>query len=267
MNNILTFIIPVRHPDNARNWAHLKKNLSETIRSISLQDNENWKVVIVANHGADLPPLPSRVDVKWVDFPPNKLHEQNGAKMEQFYEAIRIDKGRRVLAGMLHAGEMGHVMIVDDDDFVSRRLTSFVAKNQGKNGWYIRNGYVWEDGSILLYLYSDFSKFCGSSYIIRSDLYQLPQKFEDASDTYIRRMLGSHIFIHEYLDSSGTPLKPLPFTGAVYRVGHVGAHSKSTGVISQFFLKKFLLRRPFEFCRRLLRLRLLTKSVREEFFT
>ena len=266
MPNVLTFIIPVRHQANARDWVLVKKHLADTVGSISRQDHDGWKGIIVANHGADLPPLPGGFEVKHVDFPPNPLHEQGSDDKETFYEAVRQDKGRRILAGMLHAGEMGHVMIVDDDDFVSRRLTSFVAQNRERNGWYIRDGYVWGEGDKWLYLYSGFSEFCGSSHIIRCDCYDLPKDIEMVSDTYLRRMLGSHIFIRKYLEGSGQKLEPLPFPGAVYRVGHAVAHSRSQGVLQQFFLKKAVVKRPSELCRRLSRLRFMTKAIREEFF-
>jgi hypothetical protein len=265
MKNILTFVIPVRHQDNARDWQRLKKNLSETITSISRQDMDGWKAVIVANHEADLPNLPKGFEVKRVDFPPNPLHEQGDADKEQFYEAVRLDKGRRILAGMLHTGEMGHVMVVDDDDFVSRRLTSFVAANANANGWYIRDGYVWSDGGRILYQFTDFSRLCGTSHIVRADLYQLPSSFEAANDVYIKRMLGSHIFLHDHLTETGTPLAPLPFIGAIYRTGHVGAHSKSSSILRQYFLRKHLLKSPIEAYQRLLRLQVKTQQIDSEF--
>ena len=49
--------------------------------------------------------------------------------------------------------------MVDDDDVVSCRLTSFLAGHLGDNGWYVRDGYIWGDGGKLLYKYADFSKF------------------------------------------------------------------------------------------------------------
>jgi hypothetical protein len=239
--------------------------MAATVRSVASQTNDNWKAVIVANHGADLPELPERFDVKWVGFPYEPLPDEGKVGKEAVYDAVRRDKGRRVLAGMLHAGKVGHFMVVDYDDFVSSRLTSFIAENPSANGWYIKDGYVWSSGGKLLYLYSDFSRFCGTSHIIRADLYKLPETFEAASDEYIRRMLGSHIFIHDHLDQSGTPLASLPFVGAMYRVGHADAGSKSNGVIIHFFLKRWLLKKPLELARRLLRLRYLTRGVRMEF--
>ncbi len=266
MQRVLTFIIPVRHQDNAKDWNNVRSNLAETIRSISAQQSKDWNAVIVANHGADLPALPDAFDVKRVDFPPNQFYERGAAAMEQYIEAVRIDKGRRILAGMLHAGKMGHVMLVDDDDFVSNKLVSFVAENRDKAGWYLPQGYGWTDGGKMLYLSPDFHTHCGTSHIVRSDLYNLPKTFNEASDAYVQQMLGSHRLIDEHLSRGGNPLAPLPFPGAIYRIGHAGNHSKSGGIFSKFFLKRALLKQPTDLVLYCSRLRFLNKSLREEFF-
>ncbi len=124
-NPHITFIIPIRHQLNAKNWSELRANLTQTVKSIANQDFDGWRAIIVANHGADLPPLPPGFTVERVDFPPNRLHEQGNADKQSFYDAFRIDKGRRVLAGMLRAKPSDYFMIVDDDDFVSNRLSRF----------------------------------------------------------------------------------------------------------------------------------------------
>jgi hypothetical protein len=262
----LTFIIPVRHQDNAKDWPRLKSNLAQTLRSLSGQTCSDWRAIVVANHGADLPSLPPQVEVKWVDFPPNQLHEQGEAGREAFYDACRINKGERVLAGMLHARAMRYAMVVDDDDCVSSRLAEFVAAQPDVPGWYVQDGYLWEDGSRYLYRYSGFSKLCGTSHIVRADLFALPASLEQADTDYIRTMMGSHIFIDSYLRERGTPLAPLPFDGAVYRVGHPGAHSKSQGVFTQYFMHRWLLRSPGELARRLARLKYLSRGLRREYF-
>lgn len=267
MKNIITFIIPVRHQENAVKWHAVKKHLSDTIKSISNQDSKGWRAIIVANYGADLPDIPLGFEIKRVNFPPNKKFKKDSAPLEDVYNAVRSDKGRRVLAGMLHAGPMGHVMIVDDDDFISRKLTSFIARNQNSNGYYIKNGYIWGDGGNWLFHYDDnFSKLCGTSHIIRADLYELPTSLESASDEYIRTMLGSHIFIQDYLKKNNTPLILLPFIGAVYRVGQAENHSQSNDMLSEYFLKKWLWRRPFRQLKRLMRLKKLSKKIIDEFF-
>ena len=264
--SVLTFVIPLRHPQNSADWPALKQRLAQTIRSIAAQDDVRWRAIIVANEGSDLPALPKHFAVKQVDFPPNPMFERADNDLEAFREACRLDKGRRVLAGILEADKSGHVMVVDDDDFVSRRLTSFVAKYPGKNGWYVESGYLWGDGGRLIYEYADFSRFCGTSHIVRADLYELPASVEAADPAHIRKMFGSHIFIREDLAARGQALEPLPFAGAVYRIGHAGAHSKSAGLIRQVFFKRELLKNPLKLVGRLSRLRLLRATVRRQFW-
>ena len=264
--SVLTFVIPLRHPQNSPDWPALKRRLADTMRSIAGQDDVRWRAIIVANEGSDLPSLPDNFKVKYVDFPPNPMIEQKDNDVEAFRDCFRMDKGRRVLAGLLEAGKTEYVMVVDDDDFVSCRLTSFVAAYLGENGWYVRNGYIWGDGGSLIYEYADFSKYCGTSHIIRTDLYELPASLEAADPDYIRKILGSHIFIREYLEERSKPLEPLPFVGAIYRVGHAGAHSKSGGLIKQVFFKRELLKNPLKLVGRLARMRLLGADVRRHFW-
>jgi hypothetical protein len=244
----------------------VRRNLSQTLKSVSAQTHDGWRCVVVANAGADLPTPPANVEFNLVDFSPNPIFEQGRHSRDEYYDAVRWDKGRRVLAGMLQMRESRYFMVVDDDDLVSRNLTRFVAHHLGANGWYVRDGYVWRDGGTMLYRHPDFCNFCGSSLIIRSDLFELPLSIECADPHQVRRMLGSHVFIKRQLADRGVPLEPLPFPGAVYRVGHMGAHSRSRGLLRTFFLRPELLRRPSELPRRISRLRLLTQSVRGEFW-
>jgi hypothetical protein len=263
---ILTFVIPLRHPQNARDWPALKLSLAQTVRSISGQDDVRWRAIIVANAGSDLPPLPDKFAVKHVDFPPNPMFERGDNDREAFLDSCRVDKGRRVLAGILEADRNGYVMVVDDDDFVSCRLTGFAASRAGDNGWYVQNGYIWGDGGRLIYEYPDFWKFCGTSHIVRTALYDLPACVEAADPDYVRRIFGSHVYVRDHLAELGVPLEPLPFLGAVYRMGHANAHSRSGGLIRQVFYKRELLRNPFQLAGRLSRLRLLNAAVRRQFW-
>jgi hypothetical protein len=263
---LLTFVIPLRHPQNSPDWGALKQRLGETIRSIAAQDDPRWRAIIVANAGADLPELPRRFQWKPVDFPPNPMFERGDNELEAFRDACRLDKGRRVLAGILAAGTTGYVMVVDDDDLVSRRLTGFVAENRGKSGWYVERGYLWGDGGKLLYQYADFSTFCGTSHIVRADLYDVSPGRPLPDSALVRTLFGSHIFIREYLAARGRSLEPLPFLGAVYRIGHAGAHSKSPGLLRQVFFKRELLRHPLQSVQRLSGLRLLGPGIRRQFW-
>lgn len=266
MNTIITFIIPVRHPANSSDWNRLKVNLAQTIASISAQKNSNWRAIIVANHEADLPAIPDGFEIIRVDFPPNSIYEYQGGDKEVFYDAVRLDKGRRILMGMLHIRNTAFYMVVDDDDFVSNKIVDFVSTRINSNGWKIDKGYIWGDGGKLLFQHNDFANFCGTSLIIRSDLYQLPESFNIATTDYIKTILGSHIKIGKILASENHQLESLPFRGAIYRVGHAGAHSKSPKIMKMYFFNRYFLFRPFNLFKSIFKLRYLSKPIVKEFF-
>ena len=262
----LTFLIPVRHPDNSPDWSRLKANLAQTVGSIAAQTSGDWRGIIIANAGADLPPLPQGFSVEWVDFPPNSRHDKIGGATEDFLDAFRIDKGRRVLKGMLRARDSRFFMIVDDDDFVSARIAQFVADHSGANGWTVDLGYVWDDGGRILYQHHRLNHVCGSSLIIRSDLYGLPESFEAATPEFIRTMLGSHRRIGAILAERGTPLASLPFPGSIYRVAHGGSHSRTPSILKQYVFSRELISKPHLLVRNLARLRFVDTTVKREFF-
>ena len=259
----VTFVIPVRHHANTPNWEILLDRLRQTAASIAGQSSACWRCVVVASTGSRIPQLPDRFELVRVDLPANA--EYASADKQIFYDAVQLDKGRRVLAGMLAAGRSQHFMIVDDDDFVHRDLARFVLENAGETGWAIRSGYVWTEGGRLLFLHPRFSTVCGTCHIIRSDLYGLPENAEAADENYIRTMLGGHRKIEKLLAERGTPLAPLPFPGAVYRTGHSGSHSRSKGVLRGFVLKRRALTPPRAMFRTFRRLRLLTPKLASEF--
>lgn len=261
----LTFIIPVRHPDSSNRWDVLIKNLKETIQSISAQTSHRWKCVVVANSGAELPNLPEKFEVCFVNFPPNKLYTKGIADQGAFQEAVKFDKGKRILSGILHAKSKNYLMFVDDDDFIHRDLTKFVCKNKGENGWYIPKGMLWKDGSNLLMNFSRFNMYCGTSHIVRSDLLDLDKNEEDIDIEYIKRMLGSHIHLKSELDKNQTPLKALPFRGAIYRIGHSDTHSKNN-IFDYYFSMNQVLKHPLSSSRHLFALRLKTKKIKANYF-
>ncbi|KQM31029.1 galactosyl transferase [Rhizobium sp. Leaf68] len=263
---LLTFIIPVRHQNNARDWSHLKANLTLTIASIANQTHSNWRGIIVANEGADLPPLPENFSVTWVTFPPNDIHDRGNATEADFLDAFRFDKGRRVLSGMLSALDSRFFMIVDDDDFVSARIVEFVSEHPNENGWVVQQGFVWNDGGKLLLCHNDFNSACGTSLIVRSSVYGLPSTVGEADVEWMKDILGSHRRVPPMLSAKGYSLQKLPFRGAVYRVANKGSHSGARGIVRAYLLNTSTLRRPWKVLRHLANLRLLSAEHRKEFF-
>lgn len=263
---LLTFIVPIRHPQNARDWGALCARLQQTLASIANQSHPGWSCVVVANEGAALPPLPPGVSTRRVSFPPNDMHELDKGPREAVYEAFRLDKGRRVLAGMMAAPDSRFFMVVDDDDLVSNAIAAHVARHPEANGWHVDQGFLWNDGGSWFLRIRRFDGLCGSSLIIRRDLYGLPEREDDAPVDWIRSMLGSHIKIKPILAERGTPLAPLPFAGAVYRVGSADSHSQAPGILRMRFFNRGVLRDPRRLPANLLRLRPISPALRREFF-
>jgi len=148
-------------------------------------------------------------------------------------DAVRFDKGCKYTIGLLHARKLNptHVMFFDCDDFISDRIAGFVRQNPDANGWFVKDGYRYNALSRKCYLMNgNFHQICGTSHIIKSSLYDIPADLPLNADQerilnslgkeYLYKIMGSHRFIADHLRQKGTPLRPLPFPGAIYHVAH-----------------------------------------------
>lgn len=258
----LVFVIPVRHQDAVADWPNTMREMSQTLASIAAQTVAAWECILVANEGADLPDLPAGCRAIYVDLPVPDLPDRT-TRLEDYYDAIRADKGMRLYAGLRDVAPDSHVMVVDYDDFVSRRLAELVVANRAAPGWNIEQGYVWSGGS-WCYLKSDFHQMCGTSHIIRRDLFGVLERGGQPDLAAIKRRVGSHIFIHHDLAAEGRPLSALPFPGALYRIGNSDSAS-GTGTLFHAMTPLHDFRNPLRSGRRLLRYRRVGPALRREF--
>lgn len=261
----LTFIIPIRHPDNLRDRNMQIEILKKTFRSYTAQSSDSWRAVIVANPGTPLPELPEGFDVAWVDFEANPQHE---LKKHDFREALHFflfDKGRRVWAGIKAFPESRYFMVMDDDDLISRDLTEYVKNNTGPNGWFIEKGYGIDPDGALAMSIDRFHKTSGSSHIVRADLYPLPDAEDESFKDYVMTWLGAHGGITELFEDMGKPLDPLPFHGAVYMVNNPNSHSNSNSMLRQYVINKDTLFRPWTIFKKASKLRRVNREFRDEF--
>jgi hypothetical protein len=260
----LNFIVPVRHPESVTDWGVVQSQLIETVRSISSQDHHDWVCHVVANVGASLPELPPAVVVHRVDLPLPQMPDRH-RETEAFYDAVRNDKGLRILPAIEAVADEDFSMVVDFDDFVSRQLAGMVAASPTANGWYVRKGYRYSGGN-LVFRESSLDTICGSTLIIRRGLLGPFRTGDGEIDiSKVKRHLGSHIFIKPDLKAAGTPLAPLPFRGAVYRVGNPQSTSGAGDMISEMTPRWLAKKAPLTFLGRLTRYWPITKAVRAEF--
>lgn len=260
----LVFIIPVRHPGSVKDWNVLQDYLRQTLASIAAQSSPGWDCVVVANTGAPLPNMPPNCCVTRVDLPLPNMPDRE-TQLEAYYDAVRHDKGLRIHAGLYGIADSSHVMVVDFDDFVHRRLAEFVSSHRDGPGWKISQGYVWSGGS-WCFAKSRFHLMCGTSHIIRRDLLGSFVTADGHPDiATIKRRLGSHIFIHHDLAAQGHPLRDLPFAGAVYRVGNPQSTSGSGQLARLMTPPRDLLAHPLRFAHNMLRYRPVNSRLRQDF--
>jgi hypothetical protein len=214
------------------------------------------------------------------DIPAPELPEMHTDKHAR-REAYRMDKGTRIITALVAAQPKGHVMVVDYDDFISRRLAGLCAGRPDANGWYSESGWLYSGGSLVSAYPENFSRLCGTSIIVNSRLLRIPRTMDAVDLEYTGRVLGEHIFIRGDLEEAGTPLEPLPFPGAIYRMGHANSVSVSVSMTSKIFNTSIMrtqtgvvsrlkylrhLRPPGEIIRGLAQLRPISRSLRQEFF-
>jgi hypothetical protein len=215
---MLVFVIPLKSPQASKSWEHVSKLFERCVKSVCNQTPPNFRVIVVCNEKPQLEFSHPHITYLEVDFPPPKEKESINNK--------RTDKGRKILAGLIHANQFSpsHTMAVDADDCVSKHLAKFVNQNPDTNGWFVNRGYKYQDGSEFIYIkYRNFYKMCGSCNIIRYDLNPIPEQPEYNRGYGYYKFYIDHAKPRDILANKAEKLAPLPFAGAVYVVGH-GEH-------------------------------------------
>jgi len=140
-----------------------------------------------------------------------------------------------LLRAQVHSPD--HVMFFDADDFVSDLIAQFAAERPAADGWALRDGYVFSDAdpSSLLLVNGRFDRECGTSHIVRFDLFDLPadcpatltqeEILRHFGREYVMRFLGSHRSVEQFLTAKNALLTPLPFRGAIYHTDTGENHS------------------------------------------
>jgi glycosyltransferase involved in cell wall biosynthesis len=229
------FIIPIRHPGNVRDKSNQQRCLAQTLASLDAQTDRNFEILIAANEGQELPALPERAKVAHVNLPRNDVIE-TATDPNEVYESIKIDKGNRVRAAFAFVDADDCVMVVDDDDLVSRHLVEQYRQLDRSKGWYINLGYLWPKESRWLTKSQAFFEICGTSLIVPAHFYAYFSAPE-IGETDIIRELGSHRLIFDRRSIDDGYFRPFPIRGAIYRVGHSNATQtdvqRARGVQSQ----------------------------------
>jgi hypothetical protein len=215
----LSFVVPFISQELSKDWEFQNRLLRRTVNSILNQDIADFMVVIV---GHDKPVFvidDSRIHWVPVDFPlilsGLDPRETNNADLEVKW----TDRGRKLFKGVEYSKMLGatHVLPVDSDDLVSRRLAALPIVEPDNSGWLIWSGYRYFQGAhSLRYKPKRFFEECGTGTILRIKDMPLPDTIEYDRGYGYYRFLINHAYIADKMMQQGRPLTRLAYPGAVY---------------------------------------------------
>lgn len=204
---MLIFLIPLKSAKVAVSWERASRLLARTIASACGQSSPDFHVVVACHEIPAGDFSHPALEFIQVEYPAPSPLDPTG---------MREDKKRKLQVALRRALEYSpsHVMFLDSDDLVSRQLAEFVAAHSAENGWYLKSGYFYCERQPLLYLERRrFDQWSGSSHIVRPEHLGFLERMDD-------RLFFYHTRLTRDLQKRGTPVRPLPFKGAVYTISH-----------------------------------------------
>ena len=244
---MLIFIMPLKSPAVCRDWSLVSRLAERSLKSVCRQTHAAFQLLLVCHRRPETDFTHPALTIIEEDFPvPGSANEERMA-----------DKSRKLWRGLVaaRASTPAHIMFVDADDCVSRRLAGHVAEHLDAQGWYFEYGYIHDQGSRWVLRKRDFHLLCGSSHILRCRPEDLPTNMGEKESDY---WIGSHGHpeMAAFMRARGTPLAPFPSCGAVYNTAT--SESYSGMALRNWHSRRILLYKMLNY-------RLLTRAIREEF--
>jgi hypothetical protein len=207
---MLNFVLALQSPAVSKDWDHVSRICERTLRSMCQQTSDQFRIFLSCNERPRMN----------FDHPAIRIIEEPFPLPEPTHHARAKDKWIKVRRSLVAAREYGdgHVMIADADDCVHRGLAAFVAAHPGAAGWRLTRGYMHDIGSRWICPTDYFDLRCGTSAIVWLKANEFPPDMTSPYRDYFILAHG-HTKIAEYMAEKGTPLRPLPFIGAVYNTG------------------------------------------------
>lgn len=247
---MITFLASLRHPENSENYGEVLRLLRETLESVSNQDCEDFRIIVVGNETPTFQ-LPRRTRFIEVAFSPPRPVRGSQPGLSSFV----IDKGTKVGVGLVAAMEEppDQIMIFDADDFISSRVASFTASQDPYTGWFVEQGWKYSAARGAKQPLSNFNRICGTSIIAPFSAFEVPAGLHlgssqadviEAFGDRLTRIMGAHRNAVEWYAERGYTMRPLPFRAAVYNVdtgeNHSGMEMSGPGIpVGRAFMREF----------------------------
>ena len=237
---MLVFIIPVKSKQVSQSWQRLSKLFERCLKSVCSQTSSQFKVVVACHEKPETHFSHPNLHYIQVDFSPPSL---SSSSYGQVRGSGDVDKAKKILAALAYVKQFNpdHIMVVDADDCVNKNIAEFVNYHVQCDGWYLKQGYLYEEGKKFIYLNTkNFYQSCGSSIIIKYNLSHL-------------LFIDNYYNHHNFTLKDNITLQKLPFVGAIYVIKHGENQFMTQQQAKQlkkkenklvFFLRKLLKYRP-----------------------
>ena len=249
---MLVFVVPLQSMTVSNSWERVSQLFERCMQSVCQQTSRHFQVIVACHEKPLITFNHSQISYLEVDFP---VPDITSGTADEIINQKRVDRGRKQLKGLVAAQEFNptHTMLLDADDLVSKRLAELVYQNPDANGWFCKQGYRYTPGNRWIYRKSNnFHTMCGSCNILRYDLNKIPENPEYNRGYGYYKFYIDHAKVVKLLAAAGTPLKALPFLGAVYVT--------QTGENTYFDTSRL-----YQGIGRYINYRLITRSLKEEF--
>ncbi len=247
---MLCFVLALKSQAVSQDWQRVSQLFEATLRSAYHQTDANFQIIAVCH---EIPELTAtydqRLELIQVDFPPPPDSTDRQLTMQ--------DKWKKIAVGLVRAGALNpdFVMIMDADDLVSRHLAHYANTHNAENGWIFTRGYRHQYGSRWIAVDDRFN--CGTNAIVNGRLIRFPMSVDADEIAKCVVLTHGHTAIAHRLAELNTPLRPLPFAGAVYVCAHGDNWTDFSGCHSWHGIRYAL--------GQLRRLRPLTRGLRRDF--
>ena len=235
------FAIPLKARSACANWELVERNLRRTVRSATRAAATDDAHIVVACH--DEPDLTSaataNVHVLPVPFPEPTSARDAGRDKSRKRRSIGAWLRERLDGGAVY------VMFLDADDLVHRDVVRHSLAH-GCGSYVLEQGYVFDASSGFLWRRdAGFHRACGSSFVCRFTLDELPTSPDETTSTFAQFGASPDQRDHfEYLELAtelGRPPVPFPFAAAVYVVNHPeSTWGRRTGQLRPVAPRKFV---------------------------
>lgn len=224
----VVFLIPLVGPDHVGDWSAVNARLGQTLKSLTDQNNTNWRAIICCQTKPVLPDDPRITFLPFQDPTPGN------------------DKWRKLSALYEHLAETttapGFVMSFDADDLLRQGVVDEMLASPTQSGFLVQSGFVLDHAtghvgladapSLATPLRKPFWKLCGSCCAVRFDP-AIPEGL-----AFLRAMTQHEHRMFPYLAKlAKRRLKPLKRPSVLYVLNHgenFGARRGRVGFKSRF---------------------------------